>query len=47
VVAAILAVMLAMTVGFRMVAVCALGIYIIGVVGLYGARRRWRAAQGA
>ena len=43
VVAAILAVMLAMSVGFRMVAVCALGIYVIGVIGLYAAHRRSRS----
>jgi len=40
VVAAILAVMLAMSVGFRMVGVCALVIYIMGVAGLYRAHRR-------
>ena len=47
VVAAILAVMLVMTVGFRMVAVCALGIYIIGVIGLHAARRRAEAARAS
>jgi len=46
VVAAILAVMLAMTVGFRMVAVFSLAIYVIGVLGLYLARWRVRAAPG-
>ncbi|UCH36037.1 MAG: hypothetical protein JSV65_06700 [Armatimonadota bacterium] len=45
VVAAILAVMLAMTVGFRMVGVYALGIYVIGVIALYVAHRRGRAAH--
>ncbi|UCH35557.1 MAG: hypothetical protein JSV65_04185 [Armatimonadota bacterium] len=42
VVAAILAVMLAMSAGFRMVGIAALGIYVIGVVGLYASRRRAR-----
>jgi hypothetical protein len=42
VVAAILAVMLAMSVGFRLVAVCALCVYILGVAGLYVAHRRAR-----
>jgi len=43
VVAAILAVMLAMSVGFRAVGICALAIYVIGVAALYGARHRSRA----
>jgi len=47
VVAAILAVMLAMTVGFRMVAVLSLGVYVVGVLGLYVARRRVRALPAA
>jgi hypothetical protein len=42
VVAAILAVMLAMTVGFRMVGLVSLAVYVIGVLGLYAARRRMR-----
>lgn len=44
VVAAILAVMLAMTVGFRMVAILAFGIYVVGVAGLYWGHRRARTA---
>lgn len=44
VVAAILAVMLAMSVGFRMVGVYAMVIYVIGVTGLYWAHRRGRQA---
>jgi hypothetical protein len=47
VVAAILAVMLAMSVGFRLVAVCALVIYVIGVLGLYAARRRSKRTVSA
>jgi hypothetical protein len=46
VVAAILAVMLAMTVGFRMVAIVSLAIYVIGVLGLYRACRRACADSG-
>ncbi|UCH33868.1 MAG: hypothetical protein JSV65_15085 [Armatimonadota bacterium] len=40
VVATVLAVMLAMTVGFRLVGVCALSIYVVGALGLFAARRR-------
>jgi hypothetical protein len=43
VVAAILAVMLAMSVGFRMVGICALAIYVVGVMGLYAARHQSRS----
>jgi len=44
VVAAILAVMLAMSIGFRMVAVLSFLAYIVGVVGISVARRRVRTA---
>jgi hypothetical protein len=44
VVAAIFAVVLAMSVGFRMVGVCAMVIYVLGVAGLYWAHRRGRQA---
>jgi len=45
VVAAILAVMLAMSVGFRLVAVCALAVYVLGVAALYMAHRRAHIAS--
>jgi hypothetical protein len=45
VVAAVLAVMLAMSVGFRMVGAYALAMYVIGVVGLYASRLRVAGAK--
>jgi SAM-dependent methyltransferase len=45
VVATVLAVMLAMTAGFRLVGVCALAIYVIGALGLFAARRRVPASE--